>query len=92
MVELAYDGPVRHVHVNGVDLEPLTCERLGAITAPTPAVGAEYGMPYTRRIVERVAECITSSRSVDLSSVTHLMRYQAPELFNPLVLDFPAEH
>jgi len=72
--------------------EPLTCDQLGAITAPTLAVGAEYGMPYSRRIVERAAECIPSSRLVVLSSVTHFMSYQAPELFNDLVFDFLAQH
>jgi pimeloyl-ACP methyl ester carboxylesterase len=33
--------------------EPLTCERLGGITAPTLVVGADHGMPYSRRIIER---------------------------------------
>jgi pimeloyl-ACP methyl ester carboxylesterase len=72
--------------------EPLTCEQLGAITAPTLAIGAEYGLPYSRRIVERVAECIPCSRLVVLPSVTHFMSYQAPEVFNALLFDFLAQH
>src|SRR5215208_1413043 len=31
--------------------EPLTYEQIGAIPTPTLVVGAEYGMPYSRRIV-----------------------------------------
>ncbi len=68
--------------------EPLTCERLGAITAPTLVVGAEYGMPYSRRIVDRLAACIGGSRQVVVPSVTHFMSYQEPGLFNDVVLDF----
>ena len=50
---------------------PLTCEQLGAISAPTLAVGAEYGMPYSRRIVEVLSRCIpTSSLVVFLASRT----------------------
>ncbi len=43
---------------------PLTCEQLGAISAPTLAVGAEYGMPYPRRIVEVLSTCIPTSSLV----------------------------
>jgi pimeloyl-ACP methyl ester carboxylesterase len=41
---------------------PLTCEQLGAIRTPTLALAAEDGMPYSRRIVEVLAECIPASR------------------------------
>ncbi len=44
--------------------EPVTCEQLGAITVPTFVVGAEYGMPYSRRIVDMLAGCIPGSCSV----------------------------
>ena len=72
--------------------EPLTCERHGAITAPTLVVGAEYGMPYSRRIVDRLAACIGGSRLVVVPSVTHFMSYQEPDLFNDVVLDFVSRH
>ena len=72
--------------------EPLTCERLGALTAPTLVVGAEHGMPYSRRIVDRLAGCIPGSRLVVVPSVTHFMSYQEPDLFNDVVLNFLARH
>jgi pimeloyl-ACP methyl ester carboxylesterase len=72
--------------------EPLTCERLGAITTPTLVVGAEYGMPYSRRIVDVLAACITGSCSIVIPSVTHFMSYQAPNVFNGAVLDFLSNH
>ncbi len=72
--------------------EPLTCEKLAAITTPTLAIGAEYGMPYSRRIVETLAGCIPGSRLVVIPSVTHFMSYQAPDRFNEPVLDFLAQH
>ena len=51
--------------------EPLTCSRLGAITTPTLALAAEHGMPYSRRIVERLAACLTGCRLVVVPGVTH---------------------
>jgi pimeloyl-ACP methyl ester carboxylesterase len=71
---------------------PLRCEDLAVITAPTLVLGAEFGMPYSRRIAERVAECISGSRLVVLPSVTHFMSYQAPEQFIRTVLGFLDEH
>jgi pimeloyl-ACP methyl ester carboxylesterase len=72
--------------------EPLTREQFAAIATPTLAVAAEYGMPYSRRIVERLAGCIAGSRLVVLPSVTHFMSFQAPEVFNEAVLEFLAGH
>jgi pimeloyl-ACP methyl ester carboxylesterase len=71
--------------------EPLTCERLSAITAPTLVVGAEYGMPYSRRIVDTLAGCIPASRLRIIPAVTHFMSYQEPSVFNQVVLDFLAQ-
>jgi pimeloyl-ACP methyl ester carboxylesterase len=62
--------------------KPLTCEQLGAISVPTLAIEAEYGMPYSRRIVEVLARCIPASRLVEIAGVTHFMSYQAPDVFN----------
>jgi non-heme chloroperoxidase len=73
-------------------LEPLTCEQLGAITRATLVVGAEYGMPYSRRIVEMLAGCIPHSQLAVIPSVTHFMSYQQPDLFNDAVLGFVAQH
>ena len=72
--------------------EPLTCERLGAITTPTLALAAEYGMPYSRQIVDVLAGCISGSRLVVVPAVTHFMSYQAPDVFNEVVLEFLAQH
>jgi pimeloyl-ACP methyl ester carboxylesterase len=75
-----------------VPLEPLTCRQLAEITTPTLAVGAEHGMRYSRRIVERLAACIPGSRSIVIPSVTHFMSYQHPDRFNEAVLSFIARH
>lgn len=72
--------------------EPLTCEKLSAITTPTLAIEAEYGMPYSRRIVDKLAECISGCRLVAVPAVTHFMSYQEPMVFNRVVLDFLAQH
>jgi pimeloyl-ACP methyl ester carboxylesterase len=72
--------------------EPLTCEQLGAITTPTLAIGAEYGMPYSRRIVDVLAGCIAGSQLAVIPSVTHFMSHQDPDVFNDTVLGFVAEH
>jgi pimeloyl-ACP methyl ester carboxylesterase len=72
--------------------EPLTCERLGSIATPTLALGAEHGMPYSRRILDSVAGCIPGCRLVVIPGATHFMSYQAPDVFNEAVLDFLAQH
>ena len=72
--------------------DPLTCEQLGAITTPVLVLGAEHGMPYSRRIVDRLAGCVPGSRLVIIPSVTHFMSYQEPQVFNDVVLDFIARH
>ena len=71
--------------------EPLTCEQLSAITPPTLVLGAEYGMPYSRRIVDMLAGCIPSSRLRIIPAVTHFMSYQQPGVFDQVVLDFLAQ-
>jgi pimeloyl-ACP methyl ester carboxylesterase len=70
--------------------KPLTCARLGALSTPTLALGAEYGMPYSRRIVDVLARCVPGSSVVVIPSVTHFMSYQDPDVFNATVLDFLA--
>ena len=72
--------------------EPLTCEQLGAISVPTLAIGAEYGISYSRRIVESLVRCIPDSRLIVIPGVTHFMSYQAPSVFNEIVLDFLAQN
>ncbi len=72
--------------------EPLTCERLATITTPTLIVGAGYGMPYSRRIVDMLAGCIPGSALVVIPDMTHFMSYQNPDLFNDVVLGFIAQH
>ena len=71
--------------------EPLTCEVLSAIKAPTLVIGAEYGMPYSRRMVDTLAGCIPASRLRIIPAVTHFMSYQEPSVFNQAVLDFLAD-
>jgi pimeloyl-ACP methyl ester carboxylesterase len=70
----------------------LRCEQFAAITTPTLVVGAEHGMPYSRRIVDVLAGCIPGSRLVVVPSVTHFMSYQEPDVFNEVVQDFLARH
>jgi pimeloyl-ACP methyl ester carboxylesterase len=72
--------------------EPLSCEKLSAITTPTLVLAAEYGLPYSRLIVDRLAECLAGCRRVVVPAVTHFMSYQAPTIFNQVVLDFLAQH
>jgi pimeloyl-ACP methyl ester carboxylesterase len=72
--------------------EPLTCERVAAIGTPTLVVGAEYGMPYSRLIVDRLVDCIPDSRLLIIGGVTHFMRHQEPDRFNDAVLAFLTEH
>lgn len=72
--------------------EPLTCEKVSAITTPTLAIGAEYGMSYSRRIVATLAGCIPGCRFVVVPAVTHFMSYQEPAVFNEVILDFLAQH
>lgn len=70
----------------------LMCGALRAMTVPTLVIATEHGMPYSRRIVERVAECIPGARTMILSSATHFVSYQAPSVFNEVLLAFLAEH
>jgi pimeloyl-ACP methyl ester carboxylesterase len=72
----------------GAAAEPLTCDRFAAISMPTLILAAEHGMPYSRRITERLAGCISTSRLVVVPGVTHFMSFQTPARFNALVLDF----
>jgi pimeloyl-ACP methyl ester carboxylesterase len=72
--------------------EPLTCEKLSAIKTATLALEAEYGMPYSRRIVEKLAECIPDCQLTVVPAVTHFMSYQEPTAFNVMVLGFIAQH
>lgn len=71
--------------------EPVTCEKVGAIMAPTLAIGTEHGMPYSRRIVETLAGCIPGCRLV-VPAGTHFISYQDPAVFNEVVLDFLEQH
>ncbi len=71
---------------------PLTAGELGTISTPTLALGAEFGMPYSRSILERVARTISRSRLVILAGATHFMSYQVPDRFNQEVVDFLDGH
>ncbi len=71
---------------------PLTRREVGTIATPTLALGAEHGMRYSRRIVERVARGIPGARLVIVPEATHFMSYQQPDRFNEVVLDFLSEH
>ncbi len=66
--------------------EPLRRGHLRDISLPTLVVGAEYGMPYSRAIVDAISDCIPGARRLILPGVTHFMSYQAPDLFNQAVL------
>jgi non-heme chloroperoxidase len=66
----------------------LTCSMLSDLTIPTMALGSERAMPYSARILRRVAECIPGSELTVLPGVTHFASYQAPTAFNAAVLEF----
>ena len=70
----------------------LMCSELAGVQIPTMALGSERGMPYSRRILQRVAECIPGCELKILPCVTHFASYQAPSAFNAVVLDFVARH
>jgi pimeloyl-ACP methyl ester carboxylesterase len=70
----------------------LSCSALDAVTMPALALGSEFGMPYSRRILRRVAECIPGCELKVLPGVTHFASFQAPSVFNAAVLDFIARH
>jgi pimeloyl-ACP methyl ester carboxylesterase len=72
--------------------QPLTCEKLSAITTQRLAIQAEFGMPYSRKIGDRLAQCIPSCRMVTVPGVTHFMSCEEPVVFNQIVLDFLAQH
>jgi pimeloyl-ACP methyl ester carboxylesterase len=72
--------------------EPLTCMDLSQIRTPTLALEGEYGMPYSKSIIEKLAACIPKCRLVTMPAVTHFMSYQEPGRFNRVVLDFMAEN
>ena len=68
----------------------LTCADLAGVHIPTLALGSEHGMPYSRRILQRVAECIPGCELKILPRATHFASYQSPSAFNAAVLDFIA--
>lgn len=74
------------------DASPLTCDRLQTVAVPTLAIAGQYGMPYSRLIVERLASCLPDCRLVVIPAVTHFMSHQAPSAFNEIVLDFLDRH
>jgi len=95
----AQAAPLRRMWLDNFDARrsggpppPLTCEQFGTISTPTLVVGADHGMPYSRRIVDRLAGCIRGSQQVVVPGVTHFMSYQAPDVFNDVVLEFIARH
>ncbi len=49
-------------------------------------------MPYSRRIIDKLPECISSCRLIVVPGVTHFMSYQEPTVFNQVVLDFLSQH
>lgn len=71
---------------------PIRCPDLAAIRTPTLVLAGELGMPYSRRITERLAECIPSAELRVVPDVTHFMTYQAPEVLNPILLEFLERH
>jgi pimeloyl-ACP methyl ester carboxylesterase len=71
---------------------PVRCEDLRGVSVPTLVVGAEYGMRYSRRIVDVLAGCIPGARRVVVPRVTHFMSYQNPAPFDDLVLAFLDEN
>jgi hypothetical protein len=61
------------------------------VSKRTLAIGAEYCIPYSRRILDALAKCIPASRLVVIPRVTLVVSYQEPAVFNEAVLDFLAQ-
>lgn len=70
----------------------VTCRDLHESSVATLALGTEYGMPYSRLILDRLAACMPDCRLVVVPAVTHFVSYQAPDTFNDTVLAFLAQH
>jgi pimeloyl-ACP methyl ester carboxylesterase len=72
--------------------KPLRCADLGKIPVPTLALGAEYGMRYSRLIVDRLVTCIPGAEKLIVIGTTHFMSQQMPGAFNDVVLGFIGRH
>lgn len=72
--------------------DPIRCPDLEGIRVPTLVLAGERGMPYSRRIAERLAACLPQSELRVVPAVTHFMTYQAPDVLNPLLLEFLDRH
>jgi pimeloyl-ACP methyl ester carboxylesterase len=59
---------------------------------PTLVVAAEHGMPYSRPIVDALVTSFPHAERVVVPGATHFMSYQAPSVFNRVVLDFLARN
>jgi hypothetical protein len=70
--------------------ETLTCELLRAITTPTLAIGAEHGMPYSRKIVERPLHPYESVGRDPVGDSLH--EPSGHDVFNEAILEFIARH
>lgn len=72
--------------------DPLRCEHLGEISMPTLVIGAEFGLTYSRRIVDALCRCIPGATRLVVPGVTHFMSCQEPRSFNDAVLTFLERH
>lgn len=67
---------------------PLLCEDLREISVPTLVIGAEFGLRYSREIVDRLTACLPGATRIVIPGVTHFMSCQDPANFNRVVLAF----
>lgn len=72
--------------------DPLRCEQLGKISVPTLVIGAEFGLEFSRMIVDAVWRCIPGATRLLVPGVNHFMSCQEPRRFNDAVLSFLARH
>ncbi|MGQ0604196.1 MAG: alpha/beta fold hydrolase [Anaerolineales bacterium] len=66
--------------------EPFT--QLERLTAPILVLVGERDLPDFRRIADAIAQRAPNARNVVLPSLGHMPNMEAPERFNPLVMEF----
>lgn len=72
--------------------EPVTCEALGTIKAPTLVIrGANTPLIFAKTN-EVVARCIPGSESIAIPDASHVMSYQNAAAFNQALLRFVQKH
>jgi 3-oxoadipate enol-lactonase len=92
MDRLIYDHYLASPWPDPQELDPPARERLAEIRVPTLIVQGEVDMPDILTIAELLAKGISHAKKVMIPNAAHMVNMEYPEQFNPIVLDFLAEH